>query len=331
MAEHVPSLLLDTPFAVVDVETTGFSPITGDRIVEIAIVRIQGSSTSEYRTLVNPLRDVGPTEVHGLTNEDVESAPLFSEIVGDVLEMLAGAVMVAHNVRYDREFVSVEVSSTGVFLPAVPSLCTLDLAYRFEPGLVNHRLSTCCFAAGIPHFSEHDALGDARAEAQLLRRYLRRAEEQGLTTLRDLKCQPVTFPIDEWPHLPCSGRRVERTGRASPESLPYLARVVASLGPVNASERIAPYLDLLDRVLEDQRVTEDEAKALHETAVRWGLSMEDVLAGHHAYLESVVFAATKDGRVTSAERRELEAVTRLLSIDPAMMHALLARAMEDPG
>lgn len=327
----MPTLFSKAPFAVVDVETTGFSPLNGDRILEVAVVRLTADSTEEYVTLVNPLRDVGPSHIHGLTTDEVAGAPMFTEIVGDLLEIIDGAVMVAHNLRYDRDFLAAELSATGVFLPAIPCLCTLELAYRYEPGLPNHRLATCCFAAGVPHFSEHSALGDARAEARLLRKYLIRAESAGLTTLEELGCVPARFPTEDWPHLPCTGRRTVRSGIGIGAALPYLARIVASLGSVAVSEKAAPYLDLLDRVLEDEQVTEAEADALMVTAQQWGISREDVVAAHHSYLESLVAAAVQDGRVTSMERRELEAVTRLLAIDPSLLHALLTRAMEDPG
>jgi DNA polymerase III epsilon subunit-like protein len=326
-----PALLSERPFAIVDVETTGFSPLNGDRIVEVAVVRLDGDSTEEYSTLVNPLRDVGPSHIHGLTVEDVAEAPLFTELVGDLLEMMSGAVMVAHNVRYDRDFLAAELSATGVFLPAIPSLCTLELSYRLEPRLANHRLATCCFAAGVPFFGEHSALADARAEAAFLRKYLAKAEAAGLVTLDALGCAPSQFPAEFWPHLERSGRSVVRTGDGARGDLPYLARLIASLDTLSVSEKVGPYVDLLDRALEDQQVTEDEAQALATTAREWGLSREDVLAAHQDYLEALVATAVQDGRVTGGERHELEAVTRLLAIDPSMMHALLARAIEDPG
>jgi hypothetical protein len=256
---------------------------------------------------------------------------MFNEIVGDLLEALSGAVLVAHNVRFDRDFISAELSAAGVFLPSIPSICTLELAYRLEPTIANHRLATCCAAAGIEYYATHSALGDARAEADLLRRYLLKAEDAGPSTLETLGCVPLIFPIADWPHLERTGRRTARTGGGTGVPVPYLARLIASLGPVVSSERLAPYLDLLDRALEDQQVTEAEANALRMTAVQWGLSMDDVVSAHHAYLESLVAAAVQDGKLTSAERRQLEAVTHLLAIDPAVMHALVTRGMEDPG
>jgi DNA polymerase III epsilon subunit-like protein len=328
---RIPGLLRETPFAVVDVETTGFSPLTGDRIVEIAVVRLEAHFTEEYVTLVNPLRDVGPVHVHGLTAEDVAAAPMFEEIVGDLLEVMRGAVMVAHNIRFERDFVSAEFSWAGVFLPQIPSLCTLELAYKMEPSLLNHRLASCCAAAGVPYYASHTALGDARAEADLLRRYLLQAEAGGMTSIESFGCVPSIFPSDDWPDLPRTGRRRARTGDGTGVAVPYLARLVASLGSVQTSEKLAPYMDLLDRVLEDSQVTEAEAGALRTTADQWGLSMEDVLAAHHDYLESLVAAAVEDGRVTTTEHRDLEAVAHLLAVDSSMLEALLVRGMEDRG
>jgi len=130
-----------------------------------------------------------------------------------------------------------------------------------------------------------------------------------------------------------SGRFCRRSGRANPE-IPYLARLVASLGPVRIdNERIAPYLDLLDRVLQDRVLTEDEAKTLGAVATEWGLSRDEVTRAHDSYLGSLIEAAVADGRVTDMERRDLEAVTRLLCIDRGTMHGILseARRAKDTG
>lgn len=329
--QDTPALLQEKSFAVVDVETTGFSPRRGDRIIEIAVVRIEPETTHEYETLVNPLRDPGPAHVHGLTAEDLTDAPIFEEILGDLLEIMSDAVMVAHNIRFDRDFIAAELSAAGVFLPSVPSLCTLGISYRLQPALTNHRLATCCAALGVRYTGSHSAIGDARAEAELLRRYLANSEHDGLTTLEALGCDPSVFPAGQWPQLPCTGRRRIRTGRRAFGTVPYLAGLVASLGAVTASERLAPYMDLLDRVLEDVEVTEAEADALRETAVQWGLSTGDLITTHHSYLEALVTTAVQDGQVTERERRELETVTRLLAVDPAILHALLVRGLEDPG
>ena len=119
----------DALFAVVDLETTGFSPLVGDRIIEVAIIRMaaDGSRTDEYVTLVNPRRDVGAAYVHGIAQQDVDAAPTFDEIAGDVLSRLEGLIVVGHNVRYDLDFLGAELSAAGLFLAGIPSLCTLKL------------------------------------------------------------------------------------------------------------------------------------------------------------------------------------------------------------
>jgi DNA polymerase III epsilon subunit-like protein len=99
------SLPLDAvQYAVVDVETTGFSPRLGDRVVEIALVRMtpDGTIEDEFATLVDPECDVGPTHVHGIRASDLVGAPRFADIVGDVAARTARSVLVANNPRFDR-------------------------------------------------------------------------------------------------------------------------------------------------------------------------------------------------------------------------------------
>jgi DNA polymerase-3 subunit epsilon len=111
-------------------------------------------------------------------------------------------------------------------------------------------------------------------------------------------------------------------------ALPYLAQLVVALTVVAAEEEVAPYMDLLDRALEDRQVTAEEAEALRLTAQSWGLTREQVLSAHHSYLESLVTAALADGRVTYTERQDLEAVALLLAIDSSVLEAILYRVAE---
>jgi DNA polymerase-3 subunit epsilon len=305
-------------------ETTGFSPLVGDRILEVAIVQVgaDGAVAEEYVTLVNPLRDVGAAHVHGIAQEDVSGAPTFVEIVGDVLERLDGLILVGHNVRYDLDFLGAEFSAAGVFLPAIPSMCTLKLGYRLHPNLANYKLATCCAAAGLQIFRAHDALEDARSTARLLGVYLRDAQSAGMT-LAELLGADLVFPTC-WPSLPRSDRRAVRVAdgrvRATP---PYLARIVAGLAGVRADEQIAPYMDLLERALEDRQVTEQESDALRITAQEWGLSREQVMGAHHDFMRALIVAALADGRVTKTERADLDAVAGLLALAPGMVDAML--------
>ncbi len=318
-------------FAVVDVETTGFSPLAGDRIIEIAIVRVlaDGSIADEYATLVNPLRPVGPSELHGIEQKDVGDAPTFEEIAGDVLERLQGLVVVGHNVRYDRDFLSAELSAAGVFLPSIPTLCSLKLAHRLHPELANHRLATCCAALGLDHSHPHEALEEARATARLLGRYMEEAQAAGVSMTEVLDGE-LTFP-KVWPSIAPSDRVVprRRPRDATSASLTFLARIAAGRSGVASDASLAQYVDLLDRVLEDRQVTKAEAAALELTAEAWELSLEQIHRIHEDYARRVIAVALSDGWITSTERRDLEAVVTLLGLESSALDSMISDEAEN--
>src|SRR5687768_13325601 len=97
-------MLIDAvEYAVLDFETTGLFPSRHDRVIEVGIVRLdaKGNTRDTFTTLVNPNRDLGPTALHGIRGRDVEGAPRFSDVVGDVLARLEGAVFAGHNSAFD--------------------------------------------------------------------------------------------------------------------------------------------------------------------------------------------------------------------------------------
>ena len=104
------SKLSDVDFAVIDFETTGLSPHRHDRVIEVAIVRLVagGRLSEEYESLVNPGRDLGPTQIHRISAKDILDVPTFEEIIGDILGRLANAVVVAHNIQFDKAFLIAE-------------------------------------------------------------------------------------------------------------------------------------------------------------------------------------------------------------------------------
>ena len=135
--------LFDHEFCVIDVETTGFSPRLGDRVVEIATVRMRGDGTvlSEWSTLLDPRRDIGATHIHGITAGDVVGAPRFADVIGDFVHQASDAVLVAHNFRFDRDFLAAEFTRAGFDLPSFPALCTLSLGSLVQPGGASRRLA----------------------------------------------------------------------------------------------------------------------------------------------------------------------------------------------
>jgi len=159
--------LLDRPLAVVDLETTGFTP-GPDRAVEIGIVRVEsGHVVDEWTSLLHPSRDVGPTWVHGVTDEMVADAPPFADLADEILDRFEGAVVVAHNAPFDAGFLAHEFAVAGLTPPPLPAACTLQVARWSRLALPNYRLATCCEAFGLTNTGAHSALGDARVTAEL--------------------------------------------------------------------------------------------------------------------------------------------------------------------
>jgi ATP-dependent Lhr-like helicase len=318
----------ESEFCVIDVETTGFSPRLGDRVVEVAAVRINGYGAvlDEWSTLVNPGRDIGATHVHGITAGDVLDAPPFSEIAGDLLARLDGAVFVAHNLRFDWGFVSSEFARAGAELPAWPGICTLALGGVVQRSVPSRKLGACCAQLGIEMPAAHDALGDAQAAAALLARYLQAGRLRDLHSLEDLGCRPLSWPPAP-PQFAPSGRRQARgAGQARlSDQGSYLGRLVDQLdGAGLADPDVGAYLDLLDRALEDRRLTDAEASALQQTASEWGLDAQAVRGAHRMYFDALVAAALADGVVSASERADLDDVAALLAVPASEVAEILA-------
>ncbi len=317
-------------FAVLDVETTGVLPRT-DRVVEVAVVRTDGEGRrlGEFATLVNPGRDVGDTYLHGISATDVLSAPTFQEVLGDIVALLAGAVVVGHNVRFDLRFLEVEARRARYALPQIPFLCTLQLSHRVAGPLPHRRLAVCCEHAGITLETAHDALSDASATARLLMYYLSRATEQGLLALEDLAFDTVTQPAPDWPPWPPTGRTLRRSEARQIDEGTLVQRLLARLETApDVDAGVAAYYDVLDRVLEDRRITPEETEALYEIARLWSLDAAAVRLAHRKYLRAVADAALGDGHISPAEAKDLERVACLLGIDRGWFATIQAEAEE---
>ena len=304
--------------AVVDVETTGLRAAGSDRIIEIGIVRFSadGRLMESYSTLLNPGRDVGPTHIHGIRAKDVIDAPTFEEVAGDVASRLAGAVIGGHNVSFDKRFLTAEFDRVGVSLPAYPTICTLRMSHRLRLDLPNRKLGTCCEHYGIDAGLAHSAEADALSAGRLLLLFLEMARQEGIGELGALGCEPLPPPaLASWPSLRTSGRTKPRTaGRPSISEPSYVASLVARLPVGDHEVEILPYLEVLDRVLEDRLVTSEEGDALGAIATEWGLTRAEAKRAHTTYFSQLVRVALSDGVISTSERRDLEQVGGLLGL-----------------
>ena len=148
-------------YVLLDLETTGGNPVS-DRITEIAAVRFeQGIEVARWSTLVNPGTHISHfiEQLTGISNHMVASAPRFSEVATELLSLLDGAVLVAHNVRFDHGFLRNELARLDVVL-RVKTLCTVRLSRLLYPQVKGHGLDAIMQRHGLVSSARHRAMGD---------------------------------------------------------------------------------------------------------------------------------------------------------------------------
>lgn len=290
-APQTPAVLGVTPFAVIDVETTGFASQDDDRVVEIAVVHCDpaGRVTGRWTTLVDAGRDPGPTHVHGLTAKELAGAPAFADLIDWLAELTAGRVVVAHNAPFDLAFLAAEHERADVDAPGWASLCTLELTALV--GLSSARsLQECCAAAHIGITGAHSALGDAEATAGLLGHCLDLARQQGITELGGLGCRdplPARSPVPQT----TAPRLVPRTTPHAPDSRAVsMARLVSRGRAARSNDALAnSYLALLDSALVAIRhENELDRRDLLGSAQALGIETKDAVNLLETYIASLL-------------------------------------------
>ncbi len=293
-------------FAVVDLETTGFSPRLGDRVAEVAVVLVDaaGQVEDEWSTLVNPERDLGPQHVHGIAAADVALAPTFDRVAPALLRLLAGRVLVAHNAAFDTRFLRAEIGRAGIAaaIDPVACLCTQQLASRYLTG--SRALAACCAAVGVVHDGVHSALGDARATAGLLGYYLDVAADDECWDVARAAADGVRWSLPA--ALPGVEPVLRGASRARGHWLSALddpADARTGGAPADGADT-ATYLRLLDAALLDRYVSHSERAALLAEARHAGLDRPAVEAVHRDYLAALARAELDalDGATPAGDR-----------------------------
>ncbi len=184
----------EVPLVVLDTETTGLYPGLGHRVVEIGAIRLENwREVGQVSTLLQPGRkmDSKASSVNGINDADLAGQPTFSEVAADLLALLDGAVLVAHNAEFDAGFLAQELIIHGLKTEGVPWtlanpwLCTLQLARRhFHFGRNN--LSHIAHHLGVRMGQAHRALGDVYMTAEILKRMVRMLQQRRLETVNDL-------------------------------------------------------------------------------------------------------------------------------------------------
>lgn len=316
-------------FAVIDFETTGLFPGGHDRVIEVAIVRVStnGQIEGQWETLINPGRDLGRQDIHRVRAADVMNAPAFAQVAPQLLDLLEGRVVVAHNAGFDIRFLLAELARAGhVVTEPVISLCTMQLAREFLPG-TGRSLADCCAAYDIDLTGAHRASVDAFATAELLGCYIEGAADPALwADALDLaaayRWPNVSAPARPWFARPAV--QLDQTASA------FLERITTRLPEITGSAEHQEYLALLDRCLLDRHLSAHEAQALVMLAEELGLSRHRCELLHVEYFTVLARIAWADGVLTTAEMADLVDVANLLDIEADALDAALDAPTPSP-
>lgn len=164
--------LSDTTFVIVDLETTGMSATT-DHIIEIGAVKVRGGvQLGTFSTFVDPGAEIPQfiTNLTGITNSDVEGAPLLSTALPLFLEFAQDSVWVAHNAKFDMSFLQEGCQQLDLHWPAPTVVDTLKLARQLldRNTTKSFRLGDLARYVGATTSPTHRALDDALATTSVL-------------------------------------------------------------------------------------------------------------------------------------------------------------------
>ena len=195
----------------------------------------------------------------------------------------------------------------------------MRLAHQYMPG-APAKLGDCCAYAGIELSDGHRALADAEAAAALLSRFIE--VSGGPTAWEPWQVRVASLA---WPSPPKTGASLVTRGAGKPGSA-VLASAAGRFERVVGLDGADQYLDLLDQVLLDRKISTPERRALDGLAEALGLGAPDVARLNRHYMLGIVDAACEDDLLTHDERASIIQLAGLLDLDDLEVEALLAKA-----
>ncbi|KAF3999469.1 3'-5' exonuclease [Glaciimonas immobilis] len=160
------------PIVMLDFETTGLSPAMGDRITEVAALRIvEGTIVERYVSLVNCGVSIPSfiTHLTGISQAMVNHAPPVSTVIPELLRFIGNDALAAHNASFDAKFLLAESAALDLQPRYNALICSLKLSRRVFPGMTSYKLGSLASALSIPFLgTAHRAEADAEVSAHLL-------------------------------------------------------------------------------------------------------------------------------------------------------------------
>ncbi|PSL40888.1 DNA polymerase-3 subunit epsilon [Planomicrobium soli] len=164
--KYKTSLKTVEDYVILDFETTGLRA-GSDKIIQIGAVKYIGHNrVNTMYLLINPECSISPTitRITGITNRDVQNAPVIEEVAHELIAFIEGLPIIAHNAPFDMGFLYALEDITPI--PEYTVIDTVHLARRVIRETPNHKLTTLSAFLELEH-NAHDALGDCLATAAI--------------------------------------------------------------------------------------------------------------------------------------------------------------------
>jgi DNA polymerase-3 subunit epsilon len=305
-------------YVILDIETTGFSPKIGDRIIELGalVVSKEGTVLEEFETLINPHRDLGATWVHKIKSEMLKDAPSFEDISGNLIELLNGRIVVCHNAGFDLRFINHEFRKKFKRHKDLTGICTLELTKEIFPYLPSYKLGLLAEYFDINFSNLHSAFEDAKVTKDLFLLLMENIESKEIEL--DLKEYILSIPF-------CSTNILDKKNfakrldfnsvKSTSENL--LSKMLKRL-PNNTRSKNLPiqeYLNILEDALSDRIITEKEASKLFQLAQDYNISKEEVIEIHEEYLRRLIRIYLLDRIISNSEYDDLLKVSKILGLN----------------
>jgi DNA polymerase-3 subunit alpha (Gram-positive type) len=181
----MPEAIEKIEFTIFDTETTGLSPKSGDRIVEIAAVRFKNKKKiATFETLVNPGRPISEAafQVNRISEAMLSQAPRIETVLPKFLDFVQGSCLCSYNAGFDLEFLNNELNLLGQ--PSLQDVVTVDIlrmARRLLPGLERYALWFVSERLGINITQRHRALADVEMTREVFNRLTGILRSKGIT------------------------------------------------------------------------------------------------------------------------------------------------------
>jgi ATP-dependent DNA helicase DinG len=251
-------------FVVLDLETTGNSATSQDKIIEVGMVVIENDEIiDEFSTMLNPGKLIPPfiTKLTGIRDEDVENAPTFPEVADTIVNLLDSSYLIAHNVPFDLGFLNAELTTIGKPTLKNPVLDTVELTRIFYPQAPGFKLGILAEHLNIMHKNPHRALSDAYVTAELFLKLKRRISSLPFETVQHLLKIEKTLKSDLYELLQ---DQLELLAFSTEETdyISYKGLAFRNISPKRRDEISisTSYGDYLDSIFEENGTMQDNMK-----------------------------------------------------------------------